>query len=134
MDNFYSTGFWKYLGIEMIICLISPMPFFEGIKYYEEVVAFDIIIFYELNDLLVVFMFLRIYIAIRFVLYASNFINPRTYRVCAINGCEATLKFAMIALMKSNPYLILVTSLGFSILIFGFMLKILESPLNEASG
>lgn len=64
--------------MEMITCLIAPYPFLHGILYKEYVEAFDTEITYEINDLMLFFMFARIYLPVRFLFYLSNFMNPRT--------------------------------------------------------
>jgi hypothetical protein len=40
-DGFINTGLWKEVLIEILINLVSPMPFFNGIKYTEYVEGFD---------------------------------------------------------------------------------------------
>ena len=40
-DTLVNTGIWKILLLEMAICVIAPLPFFDGLKYKEYVVAFD---------------------------------------------------------------------------------------------
>lgn len=77
-DTLTNTGLWKSLIFELIIVLITPYPFFNGIKYKENVKAFDTKIEYEMNDILLGFSFCRIYLGLRFVLYLSNFMNPRS--------------------------------------------------------
>lgn len=59
--------------------------------------------------------------------------SPRSKRICAINGCEADLMFAVKAIMKQKPYLTIFVSLGTTILLFGYQLKILEGPLSKVS-
>jgi hypothetical protein len=96
------------------------MPFFNGIKYTEYVKGFDTTIEYEVNDILLFFAFSRLYLTLKFLLYLSSFMNPRSQRVCLVNGCEANTMFAIKALFKQKPYLILYGSLLFFTVIFGF--------------
>mmetsp|Transcript_8536 Transcript_8536/g.13174 ORF Transcript_8536/g.13174 Transcript_8536/m.13174 type:complete len:141 (+) Transcript_8536:1013-1435(+) len=79
-------------------------------------------------------MFCRLYITVRFMFYLSEFLNPRTHRVCSINGCESNTMFAIKGLMKQKPYPIILFSLLASLLIFGFWLRLFEYPLVEQSG
>lgn len=99
-DGFINTGLWKEVLIEILINLISPMPFFNGIKYTEYVEAFDTYISYEVNEILLFFAFMRLYLSLNFLLYLSSFKNPRSQRVCLVNGCEANTMFAIKALFK----------------------------------
>ena len=62
----------------MIINLIAPYPFFDGLKYVDFVGAYNTEIEYEINDILLFFCFARIYIAYRFSFFLTEFMNPRT--------------------------------------------------------
>ena len=77
-DGFVNTGLWKEILMELLINLVSPMPFFNGIKYTEYVKAFDTTIEYEWNDILLFFAFMRLYLTLKFLLYLSSFMNPRS--------------------------------------------------------
>ena len=51
-----------------------------------------------------------------------------------MHGCDASTIFAVKSLMKQMPYGLLIGSLIFTTFIFGYQLRIFESPLNEVSG
>ena len=80
---------------ELIINAICPYPFLKGIKYKEYVLEFDLDIEYEINSLLLVFMFVRVYLLGQLILSMSQFMNNRSNRVCLMNGCEADTMFAI---------------------------------------
>lgn len=82
LDNLYSTGLWKYVFVEMGLCVISPLPILKGNLYSEHVKAYDTDISIEINDILFFMMFVRIYLPVRFLFYMTEFMNPRTQRVC----------------------------------------------------
>ena len=134
MDTLVNTGLWKYMAFEMLINAIAPYPFFEGIKYTEYVEAYDTTIQYEINDIMLFFCFFRLYLVLKFVLYLTQFKNPRAQRICSMNGCDASSMFAVKALMKQKPYEILFCSLFATTIIFGFQLRIFEGVISEASG
>lgn len=56
---------------EMVINVVAPNPFFDGMKYQEYVKAFDTTVEYEVNDILLFFMFNRLYLCMRFILYLT---------------------------------------------------------------
>lgn len=62
--------------------------------------TFDTEIVYEWNELMLATMFVRIYMPFRCYFYLTEFINPRTQRVCAMNGCEADTFFALKSVLK----------------------------------
>lgn len=132
-DNLTSTGWYKDLLTEQALVLISPYPFLDQLYWTEYNDQFKVTFSYTWNDILLSFSFLRIYILIRYSLVASEFMSPRSKRICAINGCEANLMFAMKSIMKKRPYLTITISLAVTIIVFGYQLKIFEGPLSRAS-
>jgi hypothetical protein len=95
-----NTGLWKTMAFEMIMGMIAPYPFLHGSLYVEYVEAFDTTISYEYNDWMLYVMFSRISLPVRFIFYLSNFMNPRTQRVCQMHGCESDSFFALKGMMK----------------------------------
>lgn len=88
---------------------------------------------YEVNEILLCMMFARIYFFLRFTLIVSMFMNPRSNRVCVMNGCEADHMFAIKAIMKQMPYTFITITLVITIFLFGYQLKVFEGPLSEVS-
>lgn len=85
---------------EIILVAFTPLPYLEGVKYYEWSDMYKMDIEYEINDILLCWSFLRIYILLRYFLIRSIFMTPRAKRVCVVNGCKADLLFATKAFMK----------------------------------
>lgn len=59
------------MAFEMVINVIAPNPFMDGIKYQEYVKGYDTTVEYEVNDILLFFMFARLYLCMRFILYLT---------------------------------------------------------------
>jgi hypothetical protein len=64
--------------------------------------------------------FARIYIHLRYTLIVSKFMNPRSKRVCTMNGCEAEHMFAIKSIMKQMPYTFISFTLTITIFLFGY--------------
>ena len=69
------------LTIEILISLISPMPFFMDLTYEEDNDNYDIKVDHRYNDVLLFLMFIKIYIPFRFLLMASYYQSNRAQRV-----------------------------------------------------
>jgi len=132
-DTLFSTGWWRPLSIEMLMLLVSPYPYLYNYKYTEYLDSYGLMIEYKLNDLLMCFGFVRIYILLRCLLVASKFMNPRSKRVCFMNNCEANLLFSLKAYMKQSPFISINIAITITILLFGYALKVFEGPVSEAS-
>ena len=77
--------------IEMILLTLAPYPYFDLLEYHEYNDQFNIWFTYSANDLLLCLSFLRFYIVVRYALVASKFTDPRSKRICSMNGCDADL-------------------------------------------
>lgn len=67
------------LVIDSFICLVSPIPFVEYvIVFYQNVINFQrpLEVGYLLSDLILMFMFTRIYILIRNIFHHTEFSDP----------------------------------------------------------
>lgn len=80
--------------------IIAPYPYLYNLKYDEFNAQFSATVTYDINDLLLFFCFFRIYLLVRYALVITQFMNPRSQRVCSMQGCEANLSFAVKAIMK----------------------------------
>jgi hypothetical protein len=94
-DDINNTGMWKNMVAEFLAASVAPYSFLYGWKFKEYVKEYDTEIEYEVNDILMVFMFFRLIYLIRFSFYMSDFLNPRTQRVCNIYGCHSDSIFAL---------------------------------------
>lgn len=130
-DTLVNTGIWKNLSFEICLCVIAPYPFLDGLKYRENVLAYETSIEYEVNDILLYFSFCRFYLLLRFLLYMTQFMSPRSQRVCAMHGTEADLMFAVKGVMKQMPEKLLIWALVISTVIFGFQLRLFEGVISE---
>lgn len=71
-DNLISTGTWKEMVVELLICIIAPYPFLDGYKYTETITAYNgHVMEYEVNDILLFFSFFRFYMILNFVIYMT---------------------------------------------------------------
>jgi hypothetical protein len=133
-DTLITTGWWQNMIIEQIICLIAPYPFLVNYDYSEVNTDYKVTIQYDINQILMCFSFLRVYIPMRFGLFKSYFMTPRASRMATLVGTRANHMFAIKSLSKQRPYSLLVITLGLSIFLFGYQLKVFEGPLSQVSG
>lgn len=117
------------MAFELILNFISPFSFLKGVKYVEKNLNYNHEIVYEFNDLLLWFMTIRIYLAIKLLLYMTYFMSPRAQRVLAVHGQETSVLFAVKCVLKQRPFVCLGASLVISTVLFGFHLQIFESPM-----
>lgn len=134
-DTLINTGLYKYLLVELFVNIWTPYPFIWDETYQESYSDYETSVVYRINDLFLTMMCLfRTYLVVRAILTISHFMNTRSQRVCNMSGTNATFMFSIKSLMKKKPYSVLLTSLICSVALFGFLLRIFERPLSEASG
>lgn len=81
-DDLLNTGHWKYVVKEIIVNLISPMPFLYNITYEEFIYVDQVKVRVMVNTILLILMILiRLYHIVRIVLISSYFMSSRAARV-----------------------------------------------------
>lgn len=133
-DDLINTGMYKSLLAEMFICILSPLPFITNETYNEYNNNFKVTVAQYYNDLLLAASFGRVYLLIRCIVTNSFYMSTRAQRVCQMNGCYASKMFSIKCLMKDKAYLVLTTNLILSMLYFGYLIRIFDQVLSDASG
>ena len=111
------------------------MPFLDGFTYREWYPDFETNAEYSVNDILLVFaLLIRSAWLVRVALIHTVYMNPRATRISSMNGSQASFSFAVKGLMRQKPLRVLAASLVGSVLVTGYCLKVLEEPLDNASG
>ena len=134
-DTLVNTGLYRFLLVEVVLNSITPFPFIWDETYNESYSDYSTNVDYRINDifLLIMCMF-RVYLLVRTSLTLSHFMDTRSQRVCTMSGSDASFMFSIKSLMKKKPYSVLLSSLILSVALFGFVLRIFERPLSDASG
>ena len=88
-ETIKSIGWRKYLFYEYFIILLAPFPGLDLITYREYNVDYNIYVSYDLNDILLALMFLRIFLFARWIIFNTDYMKPRAQRLCTMNGCNA---------------------------------------------
>jgi potassium intermediate/small conductance calcium-activated channel subfamily N protein 2 len=114
---------------EVLITLAAPMPWFQNwqIPYFDQ--PDNTWIYYHINDVLCIFMLLRLYIVLRVVVGETMYYSPSAQRLCDMYGADKGYWFSIKCLMKNNPFLLIVICMGITIAVFGYALRICERPI-----
>ena len=125
----WETGQWKQMLAECIFVFIHPSPFFLGIKIETETSFDKVRIYYHVNDILNIIVFLRLIVIMRVVLIHTYWYSNRAQRLCEMYDCESGYMFALKCLMRKSPEKIVMMGLIISIPCFGYLLRICERPI-----
>ena len=120
--------------IEGAFTAIAPQFFLNNITISEYIQKYDTRVTYELNTILCWFVWMKCYVIVRTLLIMTKFLSPRSQRICKMNGCETDMMFSVQGEFKQSPNKLLISTLIISVLIFGYNLRIFESPLSDVSG
>ena len=124
-----SNIYWTYLEI-IVNSLICP----PGLDYQFNFSQLHGVLKLSLVAIMSDLMLLRCYIIVRAVRHFSKWGNMESEEICDNAGCEASHRFMLKAMFKEKPYLILVSSMSLSIIIFGFAVRTIERPYNDDNG
>lgn len=134
IDNYetlFSTKRVWVMLLEILICIVHCPPGFNWVFKFEQ---YGGSLEYSYNMFAFLFMLGRVYLIWRLFEHYSSWNDEESEEVCNSCLCEGGVKFAIKAELKERPYIIVITCLFFSILIFGVALRTLERPFMHVSG
>ena len=109
--------------LELIIDIIHPVPY---IDYTFEAVLLGQKITYKLMTFLYALMFLKLYSVIRIAAAYTSYSNKLSAKYCEMYGGEADTIFALKAVQKDQPFLILTCAFCILCVILGIILRMFE--------
>lgn len=109
--------------IELIIDLIHPVPY---VDYTIQVRLLGQDIMYKLMTFLYALMFLKLYSVIRIAAAYTSYSNKLSAKYCEMYGGEADTIFALKAVQKDSPFLILSCAFCSISVILGILLRMFE--------
>jgi hypothetical protein len=126
--TWFSNRFW----IEAICLMICPIPYWDQ---YFHIEALNITnrseqlkVYYLVSDLILVFMFVRVFFVVRAVFNYNLFTDLYSKKLCRSYGFTANLRFAYKCLLKSDPGLTVFMTLLSSVFFLAYQLRIFEMP------
>lgn len=133
-ENFFNSELLLYFIIEFIFAFIHPNYFLKDKNFTTNYKWNFIKINYEVNDiLLAIHLFKFIYI-IRIIAIISDFYTARADRICKMFGKEINIFFSFKAFLITYRNFTLISITIVFCLFFGYILKIIESPINDNNG
>lgn len=128
-DTLLSTGQYKTIIYLIILSFLHPNPIFDGLDYKSLNQAVNKYITRSINSILCVFVLLRFYFVMRFIIYLTKFMEPKINNICKKHFFETNLFFSIKALIVSNPGLIYSCLGFFTIFSFTFSIRVFERGL-----
>lgn len=126
-----NTSFWScdYFGsflIETVFALLHPNYFTKDIKFTTKKIYYMIEVEYEVNDMLLIILILRVYVIFRFFISFSQFYTARSARVAKLIGSEVNRLFVIKCVVLVNPFLFLGICTAILIISTSYILRITE--------
>lgn len=128
-DSFLSNKMLLALVAQSIILTISPIPAFTGKKACLHNVPLNKQICYNLNDILHIFQFVKFLFLGRAYTQGTKYATSRAYRLCGYYDCENKETFLVRCMMQDRPLSFIASIFVFGIMLFGYALRIAETPL-----
>lgn len=128
-DTFWKSKYVRYMLFEIAYAIIGPNYGFFKVKFTTGTEWNMLEVQYDLNDLMLVLSFPRLYTLIRYLLISTPYYNDRAYRVNEMMGSKLTTLFAVRCIFYSHPVKMLIVLMSIVVLSLSFMIKILEGPV-----
>merc|ERR1711871_1251909 len=127
-DGFFSSGLgWNYLLEFVILAFHSPPYTFREVSVYNH--AGDLSgtkVFYSLDSIFTVFMWIRFYLLLRVMRYNSIFAMDVSQVFARINNVDLSTFFAVKMMVKRRPMSAFVILFTFFVLWFAFAIMVFE--------
>ena len=126
--GFFKHKIFKSMLFEMIILLIHTPPYMNYVFTYREI-GKDMR--YSVASVVSVVMMLRLYLVFRLFTRFTKWRNEHSERCCEISGTDADSIFALKAIFKERPYIMLLINSVISSVVFGFAVRTFERPYYD---
>ena len=123
---FSKKDYYLPLVKELIFLIISPHIFFDNIQIVCSSNWNNIDNVYQLNDFLLIFSLLRIYIIFVFILTTTIYYNYRAFRIANMMGMTMSHYFGLKCLLYKYPFRSILVIIVSFVLIISYMLRIIE--------
>jgi hypothetical protein len=114
---------------EILYSLFHPNIFLMGVTFKTNPSIFLVSVEYEVNDFLLIILLTRVYVFYRFYISCTRYFDARAERVAKLFGHKLSRIFAFRCLMEKKPYFFFITTFLTFVMVFAYMLKIIEGPL-----
>jgi len=130
-DNLLTSGEIFKLLTEILIFLLQPYPCLQRHKVtlYSDLEATNY--FYFGNDFFCLLIILRLYTFFRLLLNNTMYRSPRARRLTIMYGANNHYLYACKCIMKEKPLPNVLFGFFASVVIFGYMVRVCERPLNR---
>lgn len=136
IETLWSTGLYKMMLLEMIICSVSPIPFFYVIiddkfhitNYYSSPLVTESS-YWEvceyIQSILLLLMFSWIYLLFRVILI-TTFMDEKSYWVCKLNDCEPSYLFSFWCLFWTYHYQFVILNFAFFVVTLSYLVWLFD--------
>ena len=125
-DNLYTTGYMKYLILELVLNFIHTPPFLDGYWNIPQRTATQDA---QINIdciLTIILLFARSYQLLKISAFHSKWYNYKTEKICHECNTPLNYMFSIKAEFKENPFRLVLLCLLGSIFIFGYAIRSIE--------
>ena len=131
-EKFLSKKMLWTLIYQSVLFGVTPLPFFSDTKICVISSMVGKQYCYRYNDFFHILQFAKISFFLKAITSLSHYASSSAYRVCSIFATQNNDMFVIKCLMKENPFRLILTLLLLGTTVFGYALRISESPLYAA--
>lgn len=116
----FSLSFW----IEVLVFLVCPIPYYDVIFHIDCLnildKSSDVKVWYLMSDMIVVFMFVRLFFVVRALFNYNMFTDLYSKKLCKHYGFTANIRFAYKCFAEISPGLTVLLTLLTSVFILAY--------------
>jgi len=127
-ETFLSSGMWKSLGVELLICCVQPIPEVSS-NWIVSALGREIV--YPLDCGLSILMFLRLYLILKLLAYTSGLYNSLSHWIAKKVSVDITPLFILKNQISKSPIKMTSIILFTSAFISAYCIRTCERPIND---
>lgn len=127
-SGFFKHRIFRSMIFELIILAIHTPPHMNYVFRYREIGKE---MRYSVASIISVIMMVRLYLVFRLFTRFTKWRNEHSERCCELSGTDADSVFAMKAMFKERPYIMLLINSIVSSVVFGFAVRTFEGPYYD---
>jgi hypothetical protein len=134
IDNLFTSGQYQHFLINFGIAFLHPNPLCEGKTYTAFNNRINMNVERTINSVLCIIILLRFYFIIRYVIYLTSYMDPKTDHICKKNNFHSNLLFSIKSLIQGMPFLGYPVFGLITVYFFTFSVRVFERGLSDYNG
>lgn len=127
-DQYFKSKAFKRSLLEIALYMYQPLPFYDKTFAFEQL---DGTLSIRLDEIFSSIMLIRVFLLFKILKHYSKWTNEHATAVCDLYAAKADVFYALRALLKENPIILIATLMSVSTLVLSLALQTYEKNFHS---